>query len=148
MPTWIEKGNGLHRELYIAGYSRATRDGQAVYKRLDRQPLTQADEAAVQAIINNYDPLEDYKKEKIKAIREETARRAQEINEAATADMLELLFGVLQAANVNPQGLTGDLRELVRLRQAARGGIQAVRDLTDPEAVRAFDVSTDISWPG
>lgn len=144
MIIWNEKGKGLHRALSEAGLYVHHEMQNGIAVAIGRG----GNDAAIQAIIDNYDELPDRKVDKHNEIKTEALSRITTIFPAIT-DLDELQLVVEQWKSVVPAArqATTDFQSMIYTYQAARDGIVEVMALVDVDSVKAFNPQTDIVWP-
>lgn len=135
MIKYTEKGPKLHEAIRRAGHTLRERNG--VWES--------SNDTAVQAIIDSFDPLPDYKAEKIEAIKAEGLARIHQTFEAITSfDQLDLIrelyLSILPAARTSP---TARWQRMVNIWQAGRAAITQVRNATTQAQVDAVTPA----WP-
>ena len=158
--NYKEKGNGLHKAIRKAGYEFAWVKGRLKYKPQD--------ELAIQAIIDNYDPINDYKFLKKSHIKKEAVKRSGDyiafprslyamLKDATSADSLEAAkvaydFLVVlknnndarQAGAAKPDPQWDGALAVV---DAARRAMKDVDALSTTSLVASYNVKTDPEWP-
>lgn len=138
MLNYVEKGEGLHRAVRTAGHWLECRNGIWV----------SSDDVAVQAIIDGYNPLPDYKAAKIAAIRLEGLRRIQLVLPAIeNFDELKLLREILLSIKATSLQLTADITRVRDIHNAGQNSVSTVNGYTAVAQVEAFNPVTSPSWP-
>ena len=134
MINYIEKGEGLHIAIRTAGYSLVNRDGVWV----------SSNDVAVQAIIDSYDPLPDYKANKNAAIKAEGLRRINLLFPAITSiDQIDFYAELWTSIKSTSKAATVNFQKIIDIYSAAKSGIQSVYVATTTAGVDAVVVS----WP-
>ena len=134
MINYTEKGRHLHEAIRKAGHWLREENGQWV----------SSDDVAVQAIINAYDPLPDYKTERVAAIKAEGLDRIQAVFPAINsfdelALVRELFLSILPAA----RSPTANWQRMIDIYTAGRNAITAVNSATTQAQVDAVSPA----WP-
>lgn len=138
MINYIEKGSGLHRAVAAAGHRLECRDG--VWRS--------SDDAAVQTIIDSYDPLPAAKAEKIAAIKTEGLRRIQRVLPAIeNFDELRLLREILMSIKATSLQLTADIQRVRDIYAAGNNAVATVNGLATVAQVNSYDHVTSVGWP-
>lgn len=136
--NYIEKGAGLHRAVVAAGHLLECRDGVWV----------SSNDAAVQAIINSYNPLSDFKVDKIAAIKAEGLRRAQLVFPALEQfDELRLLRELLLSIRATSLQVTADIARARDIYVVGSNAISTVNAFTTLAQVTAYNPVTGPGWP-
>lgn len=151
--SYIEKGSGVHREIKQAGL-------RLVWSyKLSQWIYNLADESAIQAIIDNYDPIADAKIDKIVDIKCEAAKRAGDYlnfarklwketgNGPLVYDFMMVHRNLLQFMTPSAKGTDSEYEGMLAVQQACKGGIDAINALGDIGMVNSYDVKTDPAWP-
>lgn len=144
---YIEKGPGLHHEIGRQEYNLERRDGVWVSDN----------DAAVQAIIDSYDPLPPYRAEKIEEIKKEANRRILQIapewkQRNILARMTELVDARSGRALTDSEQTEMDSAkslwaDIQNVRQASDDIEAEIVAMTDWTAVRSIDILNHPSWP-
>lgn len=134
--NYIEKGIGLWNAIAAQGHTLINKDGV----------FTASDPVAVQAIINAYDPLVDYKADAVKGIKANGLARIQVIFPAITdVDLLKLVTEIMASILPAAKSLTADMTKAGQIYTAAKNGITAVNAAANKAAVDAAVAA--INWP-
>lgn len=144
MIRYTEKGPKLHEAIRRAGWSLKQINGEMVASDAQGRATPEA-EAAVQAIIDAFDPLPDHKADKIEAIKAEGLARIHDTFPAITSfDQLDLIhdlyLSILPAARTSP---TARWQRMVNIWQAGQAAITQVRNATTQAQVDAVTPA----WP-
>lgn len=134
MIVYIEKGRYLHAAIRKAGHWLLEENG--VWKS--------SNDAAVQAIIDNFDPLPDYKTERVAAIKAEGLARIQAVFPAINsfdelALIRELFLSILPAA----RSPTANWQRMIDIYTAGRNAVMVVNSATTKAQVDAVSPA----WP-
>lgn len=134
MINYIEKGRYLHDAIRKAGHW--LREENGVWKS--------SNDAAVQAIIDAFDPLPDYKAERIAAIKADGLARIQAVFPAINsfdelALIRELFLSILPAARAP----TANWQRMIDIYTAGRNAVIAVNSATTKALVDAVTPA----WP-
>lgn len=134
MITYTEKGAGLHEAILAAGHWLEQRNGVWV----------SSNDSAVQAIINSYNPLPNYKTAKINAIKADGLSRIQALFPAIRdfedlALIRELWLSILVAA----RSATPTWQRMIDIYTAGKNAISAVNAATTQAQVDAVTPA----WP-
>ncbi len=140
--NYIEKGHFLHDEIKRQGFSLFQKDDVWIADN----------DAAVQNIINTFDPLPEAKKEKRKELKTEAMNRAvsvyefiEDIEPVSFFQFAEDLFtSILPAAR---DTLKPNLLALKDIRDTANDAIDAINALATLNTVLSYDVINDPTWP-
>ena len=138
MIAYTEKGYYLHDEINKQGHQLAKKNGQWV----------SSDDAAVQLIIDSYDPLPDAKKDAISRVKKEGSRLVAEIYPFIDPES-EDAVGLYMFAQDLWQGgqLPARLKAFKGIFDAASMAIADINLLTDWRAVDAYDAVNTPRWP-
>lgn len=134
MISYTEKGRYLHEAIRKAGHWLREENGE----------WKSSDDAAVQAIIDTFDPLPDYKAERIAAIKADGLARIQAVFPAINsfdelALIREMFLSVLPAA----RSPTANWQRMIDIYTAGRNAITAVNKATTQAQVDAVSPA----WP-
>lgn len=134
MINYTEKGRHLHEAIRKAGHWLREENGQWV----------SSDDVAVQAIINAYDPLPDYKTERVAAIKADGLARIQAVFPAINsfdelALVREMFLSIAPAARVP----TANWQRMIDIYTAGRAAALAVSNATTKQQVDAVNPA----WP-
>lgn len=132
--TYTEKGPGLHRAVQAAGHALSQVDGAWI----------SSNDAAVQAIIDSFDPLPSYKAERIEALKADGLARIQAVFPAIKsfdelALIRELYLSIAPAAR-QPTTNWQRMINIYTAGQAAAASINAASTKAQVDAVTP-------SWP-
>jgi hypothetical protein len=104
-------------------------------------------DAAVQAIVDAYDPLPDAKNEKIAELKQEALSRINAVLPAINSfDELELVCEQFLSIAPAARTPTATFQQVIDLYQAVKAGVVSINALTTEAEVIAFDVVTDVAW--
>lgn len=152
--TYSEKGAWLHDALHDAGYWVASNFGVVTWGKVDGSTTDAADEAAVQAIIDSFDPLPYAKADKVDKIKEQAAKQASSIYSFLETDpkqaidfynFAEDMYLCIHVSMRN--ALPQRLQDFKNVKDAATDAITAVNAMTDWTAVMAYDEVNTPAWP-
>lgn len=134
MITYIEKGQALHDLIAAAGYTLAQHNGVWVSNN----------NVAVQAIINAFDPVPNYKAAKIATLKAEGLVRINvlfpEINSMDEITFYAEFWLSLTAVARSP---TANFQKVINIHNAAKSAIASVKSATTTAQVDAVTAS----WP-
>lgn len=146
MINYLEKGEGLQFALDAAGYALRLSAGVYTARDLDGNESASID-IAVQAIIDAYDPLPDYKAIKIEELKIEGLSRIQVALPAIqTFDDLQLVKEQFLSIKAASRSATTAMQAIIDLYTAGVAGISAINSLTTGADIKAFDVVNDVAW--
>ena len=142
MINYIEKGIGLHDAVAAAGLRGIVhRDNVA-------EAIDPAEETAIQAIIDSYDPLPYAKREKIKELKAEGLSRIQVIFPSiGNFDDLDLVREQWLSIAPAARQATTDFQTMIDTAQAGKAARVEINALTTIAEVEAYDVVNTPSWP-
>lgn len=104
-------------------------------------------DAAVQAIVDAYDPLPDAKNEKIAELKQEALSRINAVLPAINSfDELELVREQFLSVAPAARTPTATFQQVIDLYQAGKAGVVSINALTTEAEVIAFDVVNDVAW--
>lgn len=136
--NYTEKGAGLFDAIIAAGHFLVQRDGV----------WSSDNDAAVQAIIDAYDPLPDLKAAKAQAIKDEgIARINGRFPWIANLDAIHWYAAFWQSIAPAARQATPDFQFVIDVYTAAAAAIATVNGYTAAASVQAFDVQTMVAWP-
>lgn len=142
--NYIEKGIGLWKAIDAARLRLIGING--VYFTNPDNLNDTTNDAAVQAIINAYDNLPDYKADAVKGIKANGLARIQVIFPAITdLDLLKLVTQIMASILPAAKSLTADMTKAGQIYTAASNGITAVNAAANKAAVDAAVAA--INWP-
>lgn len=126
--NYLEKGAQLHAAIRAAGH----------WLREENGAWVSSNDEAVQAIIDAYDPLPDYKTERVAAIKAEGLDRIQAVFPAINsfdelALIRELFLSILPAA----RSPTANWQRMIDIYTAGRNAATAVNSATTKQQVDA-----------
>ncbi|MEJ1353105.1 MAG: hypothetical protein RPU39_00250 [Candidatus Sedimenticola sp. (ex Thyasira tokunagai)] len=107
MINHIDKGSWLCDHLLNQGYVVGSNFGEVYAHREDGQPLSAADEVAVQAIVDDFDPLPFAREEALDLVKEASAKKRLEFVTQAAGKDAEYVFKGLEAAQYVVDGTVG-----------------------------------------
>lgn len=149
MIDYFEKGRRLHEAIRAAGHQLREENGVWI----------SSNDAAVQAIIDTFDPRVVIRAEKRAAIKEEAQRRIYKVLPAHKQTNL-MAQGIENILAFGPDSTTwpnaqkqikaaGDIAwsRIKALRAASDAIEEKVEALTDRDALEAHDAATDVDWP-
>lgn len=143
MITYIEKGKWMHEAIGAAGHRFEQVNGAWV----------SSDDAAVQAIIDSFDPLPFAKADKIDELTLEAARRVTSVyphmNESPKevySQMQTLIDLYTHIAPAARQALSGNLLAMKNVRDTFDAAKAAINAMTDWKLVVAYDVASAPGW--
>lgn len=132
--NYTEKGAGLFRAISQAGHWLVERN----------RVWISSDDVAVQAIIDSFDFLPDYKDEKAEAIKAEALIRINALFPAITSvDQVALFAELWSSLRATAKQTTANLQRVIDIYTVARAGVIAVRAAANKAAVDAVVVT----WP-
>lgn len=143
--NYIEKGIGLWTAIRAAGFTKFM-GVNGVYLADPDNPSDTSNDAAIQTIINNYDPLPLYKSDAINGIKATALTKMQTLFPAIVDVNMVILIAELwksiAAAARNP---TANWTTLVNIYTTAVNGIASVNAATTEPGVDAAVAA--ITWP-
>lgn len=132
--NYTEKGDGLHRAIAAAGHKL----------RQVNQVWRSSNDAAVQAIIDSYDPLPDYKSTKIAAIKAEAVTRMQAVLAGIeSVNQVELMAELWLSIASAARSPTAKMTSVINIYNAAKTGIASCNAATTKAQLDAVVVN----WP-
>lgn len=147
MITYSNPNKFTNAAIDDAGYSIAWNGTEFV-------PDNPANEAAIQSIIDTFDPLPDAKLDKIEELKAEAAKRCAEIyphfgtNPTDVASHMQQMIDqyalILPAAQV---ALSGNPLAIKNIRDVYQSTVTQINAQTDWLAVMAYDVVNTPAWP-
>ena len=138
MIAYTEKGYYLHDEIKKQGHQLANKNGQWV----------SSDDAAVQLIIDSYDPLPVAKKGAISRVKKEGSRLAAEIYPFIDPESEEAVGLYMFAQDLWQGGaLPPRLKAFKNIFDAASAAIADIKLISDWQAADAYDAVNTPLWP-
>lgn len=138
MINYTEKGEGLHAAIRAAGHRIEQVSGVWISDN----------DIAVQAIIDAYNPLPDYKVDKIAAIKAEGLRRLQLIFPAINSvDEIKLIGELWQSVVPAARSPTANMTKAINTYQAAAAAIVTINGYATAAEVSAYSPTTSPAWP-
>ncbi|MEJ1378166.1 MAG: hypothetical protein RPU32_09385 [Candidatus Sedimenticola sp. (ex Thyasira tokunagai)] len=107
MINHIDKGSWLGDLLLNQGYVVGSNFGAVYAHREDGQPLSAADEVAVQAIIDDFDPLPFAREEALDLVKKASAKKRLEFVTQAAGKDAEYIYKGIDAAQYAVDGTVG-----------------------------------------
>ena len=135
MINYIEKSPRMHDAIVAAGYW---------LRQYDRVWVS-SDDTAVQAIIDNYDPLPDAKKDAKQRIKKEASNRTAEIYPNSDPKLAVDLYLSIKPEARKP--LSGDLLLFKEIYEVVKAAIITINTMTDWKLVDAYDAANILPWP-
>jgi hypothetical protein len=143
--NYVEKGIGLWDAIYAAGYSKFGGVDGVYYVNPDNRADTSHD-AAVQAIINGYDPLPAYKATAVTGIKATAIQKIQTIfpflDNIDVVNFVAELWQSLVSAAKSP---TANMTKVINVYTTAKTGIANVNAATSNTGVDSAVAA--IVWP-
>ena len=138
MINYVEKGFGLHAKIRASGHHLKKVDGR----------WKSSDDAAVQSIIDSYDPVLGARKSAIKRIKIESSNRISQIYSFIDPDSTQG-FGLYRFAKDLWGGgdLPPRLLQLKLIYDAAKSAINDINLMTDWVSIESYDAITTPKWP-
>ena len=140
--------DGLGDYLATLGYVVSS-NGQGVFTVVDEfNNSSDAIDATVQALIDNYDPIDHAQKLKTTELKVEGLERIQEVF-PAIVDIDQLKFYVEFWLSILPQArsATTDMQKAIDIYTATTNAVIVINAETDWQVVKSYDVKTEPSWP-
>ncbi len=132
--SYTEKGAALHEAIRAAGH----------YLRQENGVWISSNDAAVQAIIDNFDPLPDYKADRIAAIKTEGLTRIQAVFPAINSfDELALIRDLFLSILPAARSPTANWQRMIDIYTAGRNAVIGVNNATTKQQVDAVTPA----WP-
>ena len=137
--NYIEKGKRLHLYIREQGHSLIRRDGVWVSD----------DDVAVQLLIDNFNELEEAKKEARDRVKVEASKRVAAIypfvnpDKDEAAGLYDFAVDILVQSN-SATGLSGNLLAFKNIRDTAVSKVAEVNALTDWQQVDSYDAT--VGW--
>lgn len=142
--TYKEKGRWLHDEIRNRGHMLHQVNGE----------WQASDDAAVQEIIDTFDPMPYAIAERVGFVKREAVKRANNVysffdpTTPASLDMYEIISDILDViAPGSRQSLPQRLLQLRDIVNAVSAAETALKSMTTLEEVHSFNPSTDVAWP-
>ena len=143
--NYTEKGIGLIDALRAAGYPRFGSIDRVFHADCDN-PTDTSNDAAVQAIIDAYDPLPDQKADAVAAIKATALEKMQTLfSSLSDIDTVNLVAELWQSLVSQAKSPTTDWQTVINIYTAAKGGIQSVNAATDQAGIDS--AVAGITWP-
>ena len=136
--NYVERGYGLHEAVRAAGHRLEHVNGIWISD----------DDAAVQAIIDVYDPVPYAKRKKIVELGNEALRRVSLVfEEVNTREELEVIAHTILSITPAARQLTSKMQSLMNHMTVLRAGVATINGYTLLSDVQAFNVVTTPVWP-
>lgn len=143
--NYVEKGIGLWQAIRAAGFQKFMGVNGIYYVDPDH-PTDTSQDAAVQAIINSYDPLPLYKSDAVVGIKATALAKMQTLFPAIIdINMVLLIAELWKSIAAAARSPTANWTTLINIYTAAVGGIANVNAATTQAGVDAAVAA--IVWP-
>ena len=155
MIIFNKRRSGIHSVLNQAGFNIRHHDNAPIVTRLsDGVENDPVDEVTVQAILDGYDEIQDYKKEKRAELRVEFLRRvrliypdAEDMDDDALDMTVDICNDVFRSI-IGPSRSPNDIwQSVIDTRKARRDARQILNSLTTIAEVEVYDVVNTPAWP-
>jgi len=143
MITYIEKGYGLHDEILRLGHKLVKRHNADGTKS-----WISSDDIVVQAIIDGYDPLPDYKAAKKAELKAEALRRMQIVFPAfQTMDDVKFFAEFWQSIKPAARQATPNFQKIIDIYAVAKSTLTTISTMSNESDIKNYDVISTPSWP-
>lgn len=138
MINYTEKGAGMHQTIYDAGYRLENIDGVWISDN----------DTAVQIIIDNYDPIPEYKAEKIAELKQEAVDRANtKYSNINSFDDMLMIRDIVLSINAGSRTLTTGIQFIADIYQAGSAASSVINAMTLETDIKNYDVVNTPAWP-
>lgn len=136
--VYTEKGKGLHIAVAEAGHWLAQIDGE----------WQSSDDAAMQTIIDGYDPVPFEKEQKKAELELEFLKRIQVIFPSITSiGHFKLALNIILSIDAGSRTLTPDISSANNIYQAVLDANVIIDSFITLDDIKTYNVQSDPSWP-
>jgi hypothetical protein len=145
MIAYVEKGIGMWKAIWAAGHPNFGSVNGVYFGNTTNQSDTTQD-AAIQAIINAYNPLPDYQATAVAAIEATALAKMQTLFPALNSiDTVNLVAELWKSLTAGSKAPTTNWQSIINVYTAAVNGITAVNAAANQAAINSAVAA--ITWP-